>query len=264
MLTHQEHINAWRCVNVYQMEVQGKCELPRNPRTFLGVAPPMKCGVFYIPYPAIVESDIPIKSESVNILHTPMSNEKPKSIVLLGTNPHNVNFLAGLLSDDSNLHVRQCQEDNFNFNILIDPQNHHWQPLDKYHRIYETQPNAIMWTLNKLEKPMRFVLTVDYTDLFREDFWTLVGFIAEDNIYHNELIVVVMNIPSEGDIEDYGGEIEAIIQHRHPQNPNGFLGSIKIRGLHEITKNVKITQIPNVRRELNHIKSIVDLDYKEL
>lgn len=260
MLTHQEQVNAWRCVNLYQMEVQGKCELPRNPITFWGVVPPMKCGVFYVSYPAIVESDIPVETEPRHISFTPMSKKKPKTIVLFGANHHNVHFLAGLLSANPDLHVRQGQADNFN--ILIDPQNYRWKPPDEYHMNFKTQSNEIMSYLNTLPKPMRFVLTVDYNDLFRKDFWTLVGFIAVDKTYHNELVVVAMNMPYvEGTQDKYVEEIEKIIQHRNSKhrNPNGFLGSFKIRGLHEITKSARITEIPNLMRELHAIKSIVDL-----
>lgn len=240
MITHREHIDAWRCRSLDEMEEKKQCEESCNPRTYFGEAALTVGGIFYVPYPAIDDSDIPVEmTKSLNISNTPISNEKPKSLVLLGANPHNVNFLGSLLTDDPNLYVRQEHSVNVSN--------------------YGTQTNEmIMSHLNGLPKPIRFVLTVDYTDLFQQDFWTLLKFIAEDKTYHNELIVVAMNMPYvKGPLHYHVEEIEDIIRS---SDTKGLIGPFKIRGLHEMKPGTRISQIPNLQQELAAIRSIINLN----
>lgn len=244
MLTHHEFIKGWLCRNLGQLEKEKQCQFPKNPRNFFGKITQNELGPVYIPYPAINDSTV----ESNVPREMPISKDKPKTIVLFGANRNNEDLLAGLLSDDNNLYV--IKEENYA--IVYNPRDNQWKPLDKYNINIETQPGAITSYLNTLSKPMRFILTVDYTDLFGELFWTLLKFIAHDNTHHNELVVMAMNIPNDDvPLQQHIDEIEGIIQN---SDTMGQLGPFRVRGLHEIQQSGKITEIPNLSHELAAVK----------
>lgn len=238
LLTHQEHLNAWRCQDQNQMNEEKECVRPCNPRRLFAESLPLEAGVFYVPYPAIDESDIPVESMNMSLTQRPKG--KPKSVTFFGANEHNVDVLADLLIADSNKYIRHAERFNITGNL------------------WTTQSNAIKSHLDKLPKPIRFVLTVDYTDLFQEDFWKILKFIAEDRTYHSELVVVAMNIPYvKGPLYQHVDEIKDIIQRSDTKK---LLGSFEIRGLHEIKQSAIISEIPNLWQELSAIKSIVGIN----
>lgn len=280
-VVHRQGFNAWLCANTSEISKGKYCRhLPCNPRKLHGdhLITREQTGLFLIPYPAITDSDItgssfiPVKPLNIQDVinntinnqrrrpYSPRLNENPRSITLLGVNPRNVAFLAGLLTDNSDLHVRHVEEDGYNMLFLPDIY-YNWIAEYKYHIHYDSKGDSSTMAEPNLRKdPTRFVLVADYSDLFAQKLWKLLDFVAND-ADHTDLCVVVMHLPPV--------PFWDIVHHPIDEFKNYILNSntvdkFEIVGLHDIdehlqgVQSVKVTEIPNLQKEVTAIKLSIE------
>lgn len=257
-----ERIAAWDCNTFDQMLIENRCEVPGNPLYFFGTDPqPKKAGILSLPH-YTVYSDDPVDVSPTSVIPTPnptaYGSDDP-TIVFFGVNRnHKLLTVAGLLSDDGHVNIQpHIRADGSYEYVVYNPDENEWKPLEKYNLNFETNHDAIITYLNNLPKPMKFVLVLDYSDLFSNAFWNLVKFIILDKIYHTEFEVVEINIPHDSKtLEQHLAEIKNIIRN---SDPTGVLGQFSIGGLHVIEQSGRIAEISELSKELSAIKAIVGI-----
>jgi len=254
---HVDPIRGWKCNDLKQMEKEKLCKVDGNPRNYrfeiIQKVTPPNLGVTYVPTGT--------SGPFGNTIASPKTYSATKAdnltLVVFGFNDYNVNELVSLLSDDGHLEV-QLNADKV---TLINPTNFAWRPDPKYVIYTEKRPEGIAEFLSRLQRPYRFVVPFDITDMFTDSFWMTLNYLAEDQTsarndrYPNELKTIAMRLPHDRiPLKDHLKDLKARIQ-----NGLQYSADFEMLGMHAIEKSGPVNSMPELVAEVAAIKGPVGL-----
>lgn len=134
----------------------------------------------------------------------------------------------------------------------MNPKNPSWRPYSKYILCRENTADGIESFLKTLKEPFRFIMTIDYIDIWISSCFRMIKHLGGNLSKHrsNELVIIALNIPHDEQT------LRTHVNHFKEMVESEINVDFKINGMHDIERSGPISEMPELLIELGAIQSI--------